>query len=411
MRILLTAFVAALVACGGDRGDWAGTVRDSAGVKIVENPAGGIWSGNGWTVETDLHIGTAEGDPDYQFGTIAGIAIGPSGEMFVLDQTGAHVTVFGPDGKHLRTFGGRGSGPGELSPQTQAIMFGTGDTLFVGDLGNQRMNLYDTAGASLGSFRIGMEQGLPLRWEGSPTGQIVHQLRDLNLPNQTAGATPPDTMDAIVVRRPDGMLGDTLLQVPSGKTLNFGGGLPEFHLFSPEPIWALGPSEVVYYGVNNQYRIMRYAHGALQQVVTRPFELSAVTEDDQGMILDAVTRAWQDAGLAPQAITMLRPRIHFAPTYPAYAQFLAGPEGTLWVQRLEVPGEMTAEERKTYNPLQNLGADRWDVFDAEGRYLGEVTMPQRFQPMKFSGWMIYGVQRDELDVQYVVRAKIARPEA
>ncbi|MBI4543404.1 MAG: hypothetical protein HY705_10265 [Gemmatimonadetes bacterium] len=40
------------------------------------------------------------------------------------------------------------------------------------------------------------------------------------------------------------------------------------------------------------------------------------------------------------------------------------------------------------------------------RYLGVVEMPLRFQPMRFVGWQIYGVQRDELDVQYVVRVRI-----
>ena len=33
-------------------------------------------------------------------------------------------------------------------------------------------------------------------------------------------------------------------------------------------------------------------------------------------------------------------------------------------------------------------------------------MPLRFQPIKFQGMDIYGIQRDELDVQYVVKLTI-----
>ena len=44
----------------------------------------------------------------------------------------------------------------------------------------------------------------------------------------------------------------------------------------------------------------------------------------------------------------------------------------------------------------------WDVFDAGGRYLGVVTMPARFQLMQFRGEVIYGVERDQFDVEYVV---------
>ena len=47
----------ALGACsGGDSINWAGTVTDSAGVIIVENPAEGVWNVNsGWDVEEELY--------------------------------------------------------------------------------------------------------------------------------------------------------------------------------------------------------------------------------------------------------------------------------------------------------------------------------------------------------------------
>ena len=57
-----------------------------------------------------------------------------------------------------------------------------------------------------------------------------------------------------------------------------------------------------------------------------------------------------------------------------------------------------------------MGSREWDVFDDQGRYLGQVTMPLRFQPVKFVGHDVYGIQRDELDVQYVVKLAIGKPE-
>jgi hypothetical protein len=55
---------------------------------------------------------------------------------------------------------------------------------------------------------------------------------------------------------------------------------------------------------------------------------------------------------------------------------------------------------------QDLGSSEFDVFDAEGRYLGMVAMPDRFTPLRFVGDAVYGVWQDELDVQYVVRLRI-----
>jgi hypothetical protein len=46
------------------------------------------------------------------------------------------------------------------------------------------------------------------------------------------------------------------------------------------------------------------------------------------------------------------------------------------------------------------------VFDHEGRYLGPIDMPARFQPMHVEGSNIYGVARDDLDVQYVVKLQL-----
>ena len=44
--------------------------------------------------------------------------------------------------------------------------------------------------------------------------------------------------------------------------------------------------------------------------------------------------------------------------------------------------------------------------DREGKFLGVVTMPSRFQPRLFHEDKIYGVWRDDLDVQYVMRLRI-----
>ena len=65
---------------------------------------------------------------------------------------------------------------------------------------------------------------------------------------------------------------------------------------------------------------------------------------------------------------------------------------------------------ETFNFVEDIGAKDWDVFDAEGRFLGVVTMPPRFSPRSIVGDKIYGVFRDDLDVQYAVRMRIVGVE-
>ena len=56
--------------------------------------------------------------------------------------------------------------------------------------------------------------------------------------------------------------------------------------------------------------------------------------------------------------------------------------------------------------MEDLDAPEWHVFDSEERYLGVVTMPEQFTPSPFRDDKVYGVWRDELNGEYVVRLRI-----
>jgi hypothetical protein len=84
-------------------------------------------------------------------------------------------------------------------------------------------------------------------------------------------------------------------------------------------------------------------------------------------------------------------------------------DGSIWVQGAQSASALPPEMQDSYNPQLDLGSRDWDVFDADGRYLGVVSMPVRFQPVRFVGDKIYGIQRDELDVQYIVVLNLVRP--
>src|SRR5690606_22530106 len=198
--IMSLAAVLPLCACAagdaGGGGVWAGTVRDSAGVQLVENPAAGIWGTSPWiTLEEELKIGTADGDPDYQFGQITGIGVTSGGEILVLDGQAEHLEVFAPSGEYLRTSGRPGSGPGEFGMGVAGVLVTQGDTILVPDMGNQRVNRFLANWESLGSFRIAFETGIPLRWDVAE-GNVVAQLRPFPIPN----LPQPDSLDLIVVR-------------------------------------------------------------------------------------------------------------------------------------------------------------------------------------------------------------------
>ena len=391
-----------LTACsfGGGNGEWAGTSTDSSGVVIVVNPGQGMWADSeGWTLEEELRIGTFGGDLNYQFGQVGAIALNSGGEILVSDNQAHEVRVFSPAGTYLRTVGRPGSGPGELGLGQLNVLVAPGDTLLVPDQRNRRINRYAPDGTSLGSAPLDSERERALRYNLNSVGDMAVQMRPVQSPNRPAA----DTFDAIRVIESSGAIGDTLLLFPSGGLFQ-GAGI---HYFTPEPWWDITDSLTVLYGVNSEYRVGSYGRdGSLRRIISMPHEPRLITPRDIRAIFAYLDRAWLDAGVPPSRLPANHAQVHFAEFFPVFSQFHAGRDGSLWVQRVQSPGDLSDEEIERYNFIEDFGSPDWGVFDGEGRFLGVVSMPPRFQPRMFVEDKIYGVWRDDLDVQYVVRLRV-----
>jgi hypothetical protein len=284
---------------------------------------------------------------------------------------------------------------------------------------NLRVNRYTIDGHNLGSFPRDLQSGITIRWAVSERGLPVAQVRPLPSPGRA-----PDTMDVLVSVELDGSVADTLISFPSGKTvrMSFDDEVSTlFTAFAPDPVWALDGAGNILYGKNDDYRFGLYDEdGRLERMVTMPYERRPLVESDMRFLRETIGEflAFHIPRFQfEQMVTGMR----FAEFYPAYLRLRVGPYGSIWVQHILAPPDMTDEEREMFdfggqrpqlfvgNPRIAVGAPDWDVFDEDGRYLGAVTIPARFDPVKFTGEHIYGVWRDELDVEYVSRLKIVMP--
>jgi sugar lactone lactonase YvrE len=95
-----------------------------------------------------MTLGTAgvSGDGPDTFNGPTDVAVAPNGDIFVSDgHVNSRIVKFSPDGKFIKAWGKKGSGPGEFNlPHT--MFFDSQGRLFVGDRSNKRIQIFDQDG-------------------------------------------------------------------------------------------------------------------------------------------------------------------------------------------------------------------------------------------------------------------------
>ncbi|HEX7117712.1 MAG TPA: efflux RND transporter permease subunit [Longimicrobiales bacterium] len=150
----------------------AGCAADAprdGGVRVAVDTIGGVVhvraTGPAPVLETEalVRIGTMGGvgapRPD-EFGRARSVVAGADGAIYVADAQAHEVRVFGPDGRHLRTIGRNGGGPGEFASLYAFAWIG--DTLAAFDPRNARIGFLSADGAWIGSVPYPAITGGPM---------------------------------------------------------------------------------------------------------------------------------------------------------------------------------------------------------------------------------------------------------
>ena len=393
LTVLTPILLLPLASCGtrdaSGAARWSGTIDTlPSGRVAVTNPATGIWdSASAWRVEEDLRIGTMDGSGPDLFGRITDLAVDRAGRVWVFEGQAQELRVFDATGRHVRTIGRKGGGPGEFS-QVMGMAWGPGGRLWVVDPQNNRVSIIDTSGAFVRSHTIaggfiimpwpgGFDQAgrfynvVPVRSEeGFRTALVRYD----------TAMTPIDT-----VQRPryEGPQEYFELRSDGGfmrAGVPFSSGLSA-QLHPDAKFWALSTGD---------YRLLEISlTGDTLRTITRAFEPLPVTEADIDAAIEDMEWFTRQGGKVD--------RSKFPGTKPPVTSFAVDDVGNIWVacQDDDAPG------------------DRVDVFDGPGRYLGRIRLPFETQwgrlPI-FRDEVLYTVTRDALEVPYVVRARIVKPE-
>jgi len=228
-RPILAGWVVLLVACGADSepADAGFTVRDSAGITIVESfePAWG--EGEGWTLSPEpiLDIGVVEGDPEYLLSGVEDVARRPDGQVVVVNRRPLEIRVYDGEGRFLRSVGQEGEGPGEFLDIYGVILRPADETAVVSF--PQRLTTFGPSGAVVEEVSLpvlGQRLGQPSAFaDGS---FIVPWRMESEFELQAAGGVRlGETVRprvALVLHGPEGLPRDTIGVFPGGRAGNDG---------------------------------------------------------------------------------------------------------------------------------------------------------------------------------------------
>lgn len=378
-----------LAACSRDAGGgWQGTIENRPdGVVLVRNPEQGAWQqGEGWRVEEELRIGIADGQGPTLFGDIAAVEVDSAGRIWVLDRHAKELRVFDARGKYVRTIGREGEGPGEFRNPV-GLAWAPDGTMWIADPGAARYTVVDANGLYIATHPRRVA-GYSIPWRGAfgPDG-LLYELSVVQR-SEEGGRFGLLRFDAAMEPA------DTILLPPfRGQTFDLrpaGGGFMSAAVpFAPGQLIELDPRGFVWTGITDRYRLAQLRmNGDTVRVVEReaaPVPVSAAERDEAlaGMKWFTDQGGRVDASRIPAH-------------KPAYEQVLVDADSGIWVRPARPAGATGAV---------------FDVFDAEGRYQGRVELPGGMdaypQPVIRRG-AIYGVARDAMDVQHVVRARIVK---
>jgi hypothetical protein len=132
-------------------------IEQKDGLTIVHNPKQPVQE-KGFpsklSLKQDLCIGKILEGEDYIFSQIGGVAVDVEEDIIVIDEKEIVVKVFDKTGKHIRTFGKRGQGPGEFASVARIVLKGGKDIVLL-DISNGRFSYYSKEGKCLKEIKLG----------------------------------------------------------------------------------------------------------------------------------------------------------------------------------------------------------------------------------------------------------------
>jgi len=338
-------------------------IKIENGIQVVYNPkkpAPPPGSPKSLVLTEGLCIGEEETE-DFIFSEIRTIEVDDEGNIFVLDSKEVCVKVFDKNGKHIRTFGKKGQGPGEMQFPGRMHLF-EGKEIMIYDGGNNRLSYYSLKGECLREVSAGkylFQRAIP-----DSSGNIIGQVVVYG--------------DKIVyeIKKFDSELNPVLTIA----TIEREGISNVLNMVNPVISVRLMNNDHIAWGNSPKYEIFIVnPEGKTIRKIIKDYTPVKISEPDkEKMIKDA----FGDRGVPPGF------KLEFPKNFHPYYYFICDDEGRIYSQTYE-------KDKK--------GDLYFDVFNAEGRYIVKFSLPEGELPYIIKKNKMYTYMLESEEVFPVVK--------
>ncbi len=365
-------------------------VRDSAGITIVENSTPLIPDQIELVGPPFVVVPADFGEPEhYLFAPRSAVAL-PGGGFVIGNAGSQQLFYFDEDGEFLRAVGGQGDGPGELRvifglsrcaggllavEEVRRISFFTDDGAFrsttriSGHLAESRASLVGVSSDCTSGLMSspspprpaarneGLELYGPLYWASFETGQS----------------------DTVVI-----------VNIAEANAIDFRGGLMWLYVpYGARGVFAADGESVVF-GSSRTPEVRRVdREGVTQSIIRWAGDPAPLSDEDWEFFEESqaelLRKYPEERPYLPDLDLYVR-----VDQKPAYTRIIVDGAGRIWIQAYE-----------QYRLGGPTSSPNWWVFDASGRWLARVRMPEGLTILAISDRAIIGAVVDQLDVERI----------
>ena len=287
-----------------------------------------------------------------------------TGNIYVLDDKAVQIKVYDPQGNFIRAIGRRGQGPGEfqtpgsfcLTPQQR---------LAVCDSLSRQLVIFDLDGQFIKALPDKTRSFMEVK---------VNNKGDIIATQMVLG---DEAKEELVWFDSDLKPLFTVASVPIAR-------YPVFNPYFPNIYFGLTGDANILWGITTEYVFnVVNPEGKIIKKIVKKYDPEKFTREDQEK---RAKELWGEEGPPPDI------RVEWPENFPAFQDFVMDERGWLYV--------------RPYTKEKVEKGVICDVFDADGRYVARVVLPDRAMAVKYG--KLYTIEEDEEGMRLVKRYALGR---